>query len=410
MAVNQGSKVRPILNISLPEKCSFNDNVDEYQLEKVRMSTAKSFSHAILSAGRNSTLYKTDVRDAYKLVPAKLEDLRLQGFGFMDRKFCETRMAFGGKPSVANYDALGNTIFTLALVESKIPTKLVGRCVDDVPAVSPEGNDWGKEFTDNYKRICSDLNIELAENCPLFEKAFENSTYGKVLGKFFDTTILCWAMPQDKREELLSDISHVLNNKVNLLTVQSLMGKLNDIGTMCPFLKIFRHELNTELSKRIPEPLKLSNMSKAAKKELLVWTGFLMDENVWIPINPPAHHPPILTLIFTSDAAGLPHACCYKYNIGVASIGTDNSDNLIAASRIWWDKSFIRDKRDEKCVRFGDKTTTLEAIGLLLPFLTNPKLLVNKHILLRVDNMACVYGFENKNCTGDKNAAIFLQA
>jgi len=298
MAVNQGSKVRPILNISLPEKCSFNDNVDEYQLEKVRMSTAKSFSHAILSAGRNSTLYKTDVRDAYKLVPAKLEDLRLQGFGFMDRKFCETRMAFGGKPSVANYDALGNTIFTLALVESKIPTKLVGRCVDDVPAVSPEGNNWGKEFTDNYKRICSDLNIELAENCPLFEKAFENSTYGKVLGKFFDTTILCWAMPQDKREELLDDISHVLHNKVNLLTVQSLMGKLNDIGTMCPFLRNFRHELNTELSKRIPEPLKLSNMSNAAKRELLVWTGFLMDENVWVPINPPTHPPPILTLIF----------------------------------------------------------------------------------------------------------------
>jgi len=217
-------------------------------------------------------------------------------------------------------------------------------------------------------------------------------------------------MPQDKKEELIEDISHVLENKVNLLTVQSLMGKLNDIGVMCPFLKVFRHELNIELSKRIQEPLKLSNMTRATKRELLVWTGFLMDENVWIPINPPTHGPPILTLVFTSDAAGLPHACCYKYKIGVASIGTDNSDSLIAASPIWWEKSFIRDKRDEKGVRFGVKTTTLESIGLLLPFLTNPKMLVNKHILLRVDNMACVYGFENKNCTGDQNAAIFLQA
>jgi len=61
-------------------------------------------------------------------------------------------------------------------------------------------------------------------------------------------------------------------------------------------------------------------------------------------------------------------------------------------------------------VRFGDKTTTLESVGLLLPFLTNPKQLVNKHILLRVDNMACVYGFENNSCSGDKSAAIFLQS
>ena len=84
MAVNQGTKVRPILNISQPENSSFNDNVDEFELEKVKMCTAKSFSHAILAAGKNSIMYKSDVKDAYKLVPAKLEDLRLQGFAFMD--------------------------------------------------------------------------------------------------------------------------------------------------------------------------------------------------------------------------------------------------------------------------------------------------------------------------------------
>ncbi len=59
--------------------------------------------------------------------------------------------------------------------------------------------------------------------------------------------------------------------------------------------------------------------------------------------------------------------------------------DFTAATRIWWKKSFIKEKQDEKDVRFGDKTTTLEAVGLLLPFLTNPKMLVNKHIVLKVD-------------------------
>jgi hypothetical protein len=37
-------------------------------------------------------------------------------------------------------------------------------------------------------------------------------------------------------------------------------------------------------------------------------------------------------------------------------------------------------------------------------------MLLNKHIVLRVYNMARVFGFENRNCNGDKSASIFLQS
>jgi hypothetical protein len=36
MAVKQGTNVGPILNISLPKNCSFNDTVDEYELKKLK--------------------------------------------------------------------------------------------------------------------------------------------------------------------------------------------------------------------------------------------------------------------------------------------------------------------------------------------------------------------------------------
>jgi hypothetical protein len=127
-------------------------------------------------------------------------------------------MAFGGKPSVSNYDIVGNTIFTLAKVECDIPSILVDRCVDDVPVVSPANRDWAEKFTYKYKEICSDLGIELAENCPKFEKAFENTTYGKVLGKFFNTEKLSWSLPLDKKSDLIQEIHAAYSNKVNLLT------------------------------------------------------------------------------------------------------------------------------------------------------------------------------------------------
>jgi hypothetical protein len=311
MAVNQGTKVRPILNISLPENCSFNNNVAEYELEKVKMCSAKSFSHAVLAAGKGAKMYKTGVRDAYKLVLAKIEDLRQQGFCFLEKYFCKTRMAFGGKLSVSNYNIVGNTIFTLAKIEYNIPSNLVDWCLDDVPVVSPANEDWAKMFTYKYKEICKDIGVELAENCPKFEKAFGNTTYGKVLGKFLDTEKLCWSLPLDKKSDLIEDIHTAYANKVNLLSLQSLLGKLNDVAIMCPFMKNFRHELNNELSLRIENPESLLRLSYAAKQELDVWEGFLKDNDFWIPICPPDRPPPITSLIFTSDAAGLPHPSCY---------------------------------------------------------------------------------------------------
>jgi hypothetical protein len=67
MAVDQGRKVRPILNVSKPKGDSMNDNIEEKDVEKVKMDTARSFSYTILRAGKGGRMYKTDVKDAYKM-------------------------------------------------------------------------------------------------------------------------------------------------------------------------------------------------------------------------------------------------------------------------------------------------------------------------------------------------------
>ncbi len=92
MAVDQGLKIRPILNVSSPEGESFNDNVDEFLCEKVQMATARNVSYMIKAAGKDCLLYKTDIKDAYKIVPAKIEDLRLQGFALLGKYFVNQRM------------------------------------------------------------------------------------------------------------------------------------------------------------------------------------------------------------------------------------------------------------------------------------------------------------------------------
>ena len=64
------------------------------------MGTAKQFSFALKDAGGGAVFSKFDICDAYKLMLAKVEDYRLQGFFWLGRYFVETRQPFGGVPAL----------------------------------------------------------------------------------------------------------------------------------------------------------------------------------------------------------------------------------------------------------------------------------------------------------------------
>jgi hypothetical protein len=80
VAVEQPSKVRPVLNLSEPVGSFFNDNIAEVLLEKVGMATEKEFGYLLKKCGAGAKMSKFDTKDAYKCIPAPLNELRLQGF------------------------------------------------------------------------------------------------------------------------------------------------------------------------------------------------------------------------------------------------------------------------------------------------------------------------------------------
>ncbi len=137
IAIPQGSKVRPVLNVSLPQGKSLNNNVREKSLEKFSMCSARCFSYLVMDAGKLAWMTKPDWCDAYKNIPCKLEDLRLQGFSWQSKFFVETRQIFGAKASVANFDILGNTVLKLVLTECDVLSSFSHRQLDDIPRVAP---------------------------------------------------------------------------------------------------------------------------------------------------------------------------------------------------------------------------------------------------------------------------------
>ena len=75
------------------------------------------------------------------------------------------------------------------------------RALDDTPCVAPKN--WITErFSKEMRELCKDINIPLAENCPLGEKAFEVVTKGTVLGVGFDSMAMKWFLSKEKADKV----------------------------------------------------------------------------------------------------------------------------------------------------------------------------------------------------------------
>ncbi len=179
IAVVQPGKVRPVLDVSSPNGESYNSSVCEFETETMKMASAKQFSQLILDCGHGAVMSKHDLEAAYKQVLCRASDLHLQGFSWLGKYFVETRQVFGAKTSVCNYDIVGETLKLIALIESDIPSTFVLRQVDDVPVVAPGDSGLCENFSATYKRICGELNVRLAPDCPLMDKAFTCQNRGK---------------------------------------------------------------------------------------------------------------------------------------------------------------------------------------------------------------------------------------
>ena len=417
-AVARNGKVRPILNMSGPAGRSFNDNVKEEELEKLHMGTAKQFSYLLREAGKGACFSKFDIRDAYKLVPAKVEDYRLQGFKWLNKYFVEVMMSFGGKPSPCNFDRLGKTKDLLACIQSGTPRYLVPRALDDTPCVAPEGSDMINRFSVEMKKVCEEVNIPLAENCPQSEKAFELVTRGTVLGIIFDSTTMSWHLSKDKADKItrrcLDGISAV---HMDLNQVQKLMGSVNDLAQMSPLLKFHKRTGNAflksfggsmNLLKLVPQKLKedLSVIAKVAEYSV---NG--------LPIADRPVKPPLTALHFYTDAAGASFTVVGKKKFfhnnegkGVACICGSSLEDMWGWSRVEWPEGLLTEKTDEKGCLYGHKSTTLESIGLLMPLLAFPDKVAGKELIFKVDNTAVLWGWNNGYVKNDETATYVLKS
>ena len=416
--VVRNGKVRPILNMSGPIGASFNDNVMEEKMERLYMGTAKQFGQLLLSSGEGAKFSKFDIQDAYKLIPAKTEDFKLQGFQWLGRFFVETRMSFGGKPSPANFDGLGKTKDLLVCIRSDTQKFRVKRALDDSPCVAPANSGIVERFSEEMRKTCTELNIPLAPNCPKAEKAFELVTRGTVLGIGFDSKNMTWFISEEKSEKIVRRCLDGARAKLlDLHQVQKIMGSVNDLAQMCPLLKCHQRSGNELLAKFGGDRNILKPVPKKFGADLEIVAKIAESAKFGLPIAEILENPGIAALTLYTDAAGVSFTCVNGKRMfhnnegkGVACIGGTNLTDIWGWSRLSWPTELLTVLKDEKGAWFGSKSTTLESVAILIPLITFPEIVKGKQLVFKIDNIGVLWGWRNGYVKNDETATEILKS
>ncbi len=152
------------------------------------------------------------------------------------------------------------------------------------------------------------------------------------------------------------------------------------------------------------------------KDDLWIWKKTTAAARLGLPLRETFENPPIDVITFVSDAAGASlewkAGICKNTSIagdrGVAAIGY-KGDQVNWIGTITWPTHLLIGQKSREGKYFGTKSTTLETVGLLLPFLARPKEMMGHHILLQVDNTAVVHAWRKKYLSSDPETSLLIR-
>ena len=401
-ALEQGHKIRPIVNLSAPAGQSFNEAV--LDLPSVEMASSKQVAQQIYKHGYGCLLCKLDMVDAYKLIPLKPSQWRLMGFKWLGKYFIEKRQVFGSRSAVSNYDVFHFVVSLICRVLTDTPKEDVPRVLDDQMVIGMHPT-----FIDTYLQLAKEVNIPLA---PMDDgkKAFVYKTSGTMLGIHFNTKAMTWSLPKEKAQKYMYDISCVTRDRIaTLKELQSINGYLNVIITHAPILKCWRAPLIIEIIRAENKPQGILLRNEVINC-LNNWLRIIEDLSVeGFPITPPPEYLPDFHFVLDSDAAGLAIDEQLKFDIGAGYVLAKHQGKILSTGQVFWDRSFIQ-SYDNQGRFFGCKTTTLECAAFIYPLYHNRTLIKNSRVLIFVDNSAVMYAFDKGRSGSDPYVTFLVQA
>lgn len=261
---------RIIHHLSYPDGSSVNDFIPE-QFSSVKYASISDAISLIKSLGRACYMAKTDIKSAFRIIPIHPDDYHLLGMTWNNSYFFDRCLPMGCSSSCAIFEAFSSALEWLA--KHYLGASGVLHILDDFLFIATT-HDKCKSDLNNFLRLCERIGVPIAH-----EKTEGPSTTLQFAGITLDTISMEARLPADKLQKCNAQLLDMhKRRKTTLKELQSLIGLLNFTCSVVLPGRAFLRRL-IDLTKGIRLPHHRIRITKACRRDLLVWLQFLRDFN-----------------------------------------------------------------------------------------------------------------------------------
>ena len=343
-----------ITNLSYPEGYSVNDGISDI-FASVEYSSIAEAVELILAAGPHPYLAKSDIAEAFRLLPVCPSQHHLLCMKWLDKFYVDLCLPMGARSSCALFESFSSALQFLAEKEG---ISIMTHYLDDFLFIGQSFDHCQRDLL-TFQALCQLLKVPLSS-----EKTVGPSQVIDFLGYQFNTVEETILLPKDKVDKGLRIISSFLcRKKCRLNELQSLIGFLNFACAVIVPGRAFLQRMY-QATVNVSKAYHSIRLTLEIKKDLELWRHFFLYHNGITLYREQLFTSPEVVHIFSDASQSLGCAAILGPHWFVAPWPSD-----------WW--------RSQNIV-------LLELIPIVLALEVWGNVLKNKVLLFHTDNMALV--------------------
>ena len=289
----ESGKYRILHNLSFPYDERFvNTNIPRDEAT-VQYASLKDSIKIIQNVSHPAYMAKSDISEAFRLIPISPKDYHLTGF-FFQGYYYDRCLPMGCASSCKIFERFSTALKWI--LENKFGVHNVVKILDDFMFIESDYNKCAKSLQ-AFIKLCSDVGVPLAVH-----KTEGPTNVITFLSIQLNSIQMIAQLPPDKIAQYTEDVKQaLLMSKITLRELKSLTGKLQFATTVVTTGKAFLRRMYN-LTKGITKPFYFVRLTKGVKQDLQMWLQFLSSYNGQSFIREP-HFANSEALHFFSDAS-----------------------------------------------------------------------------------------------------------
>ena len=221
--------------------------------------------------GRGCWMARSDIENAFKIIPIRPEDYMLQGFSWRGMYYYDKTLVMGCSISCRIFEAFSTALEWILVEKFKINTVI--HILDDVIFIENSELEC-QAALDKFLWLCAQLEVPIA-----FEKTLGPAQILTFVGITLDSIKMETRLPKDKVDKAIG-LLHKYSKKrtITLQQLQSLLGFLSFCCKVVQPGRCFLRRL-TNLTIGVSNPRHWITLKASGRADLAAWLQFLKTFN-----------------------------------------------------------------------------------------------------------------------------------